>query len=213
MTMFPRFFLWRTLLTRYLLTHVIYFIPIWRWKPLRSSGFHPNLHDLRCMRLTTLFPTFRGRGSGGQKGTCQDIGYLARVSASVSRSLAIEMKYSKFCVLLAGSYLGEWGGEGWRVCNLSSISRFSSTLLCLGSHGDPPLCGYQTPRQQEKGILRDDFLASYISGWNFFQDGCTSHLCKLALFLTPGSYGREVRKSICWGKPSNIVLIKFTSLL
>lgn len=61
------------------------------------------------MGLTTLFPTFRGRGSGGQKGTCQDIGYLARVSASVSRSLAIEMKYSKFCVLLAGSYLGEWG--------------------------------------------------------------------------------------------------------
>lgn len=125
MTMFPRFFLWRTLLTRYLLTHVIYFIPVCRWKPWRSSGFHPNLHDFRCMGLTTLFPTFRERGSGGQKGTCQDIGYLARVSASVSRSLAIEMKYSKFCVLLAGSYLGEWGRGGVYV-TLAAFPGFPS---------------------------------------------------------------------------------------
>lgn len=213
MTVFPRFFLWLTLLTRYLLTHVIYFIQVCRWKLLKSSGFHPNLHDFRCMRLTTLSPTFRVRGSGGQKATCQDIDYLTRVSASVSRSLLLKW-YSKFCVLMAGSYLGEWGRKGWRICNLSSISRFSSTLLCsLGSHVDPSLCGYQTPQQQEKGILRDDFLAFYISGCNFFQASCTSHLCKLALFLTPGSYGREVRKSVCWGEPSNIVLIKFTSLL
>lgn len=63
------------------------------------------------MRLTTVFPTFRVRASGGQKATCQDIGYPTHVSASVSRSLAIEMKYSRFRVLLAGSYLGE-RGEG-----------------------------------------------------------------------------------------------------
>lgn len=76
------------------------------------------------MRLTTLFPMFRGRGSGGQKGTCQDIGYLARVSASVSRSLAIEMKYSKFCVLLAGSYLREWQGRDGMYVTLAAFPDF-----------------------------------------------------------------------------------------
>lgn len=145
-------FLWCTLLTRYFFTHVIYFIQVCRWKPLKSSGFHPNLHDFRCMRLTTLSPTFRVRGSGGQKATCQDIGYLTRVSASVSRSLLLKWNIldSMFCWL---DLIWESGGKGWRVCNLSSISRFSSTLLySWGRHVDPPLCGYQTPRQQEKAF-------------------------------------------------------------